>query len=661
MPANQVDSKVVLAARTFLGHKDGVWNLSMSRDGKRALSASYDRTVRLWDVASGKELLQLTGHDGPVLGVAFLPDGQSCVTCSADGTIRTWSLKSGKETGRIEAHRGGVQCLALAADGKTMVSAGADGLVKLWDRPTGKLVRNLAENVDWIWSLAISPDGKRALGGSADKSARLWEIATGKEIHRLLGHQQAVTCVAFTPDGKRAVTGSSDESLRLWNLDNGQSIRHIHGHKGPIYAVAIPPGGRQIISGGADGIIRVWDDIESSPPVTRRGLGGRQFGFDQYGNPIATDATHLEMYHLEGHEGAVYCLCLSPDGTALLSGGRDTSIRLWELRGSGAELHRLQGHDGPVAAAAFSPDGARAVTASANSVRLWDVDKGVLLKKLDRTSRGTVRGVAFLPDGKRVFFHTSTGDLLIWNTDASNAEARLVAHAGTTIRSSSLVLTRDGKRALVGGADGKIHIWELETGKELPGFVQHTRILGRIALLPDGREAISCCLTSRGGDAPEEKVIRRWNVETLKEVNTYPIPDRDKPITSLAVSPDGQGFLVGSRDGITWRSLRQNGSSRDLALAGGPFTALAWVANDRFVTAGADGVLRLWDLPWKKELQQLGRGVDLVSELTYSPAKNLLLSASRDRTARIWKLPSPGSGPPRTGLGIFDMFANPKP
>ena len=416
------------------------------------------------------------------------------------------------------------------------------------------------------------------------------------------------------------------------------------------------------MSGGADGIIRIWDETEAPQPMgSRGGFGGRRIVTDQFGNPISPDSARAELFRLEGHEGAVYCLCPSADGSSILSGGRDTTMRLWELRAGGAEQQRLQDHDAAVTSADFSPDGTRVATGSGSSVRLWDAGKGVVLQRLDRPASFLIRKVAFLPDGKRVLFLTATGDLMLWNPDAPGAEPRLVAKVGAKVANPPVVLTRDGKRVLVGGADSGVHIWEVETGKELPGFTQHTRPVGRIALTPDGREALSCCLIPRGGGAPDETVVRRWNVDTLKEIATYPFPDRDKPITSLAVSPDGQRFLVGNRDAVAWWSLRQGGSSQDLALAGGPFTALAWVGNDRFVTAGSDGILRLWDLPWKKELQQLGNRVDQVNELIYSPAKNLLLSASQDRTARIWKLPAPASGSRSSGLGIFDMFSNPKP
>lgn len=675
VPAGPGENQIVFPVRSFDGHKDGVWAVAFSPDGKRALSASYDRSLRLWDVASGKELMQIVGHDGPVLGVAFLKDGSGCVSCSADGTVRVWNLSDGKERLKLKSHQGAVNSLSLSPDGKTLVTGGADGLVKLWDVASGKELRTLEGATDWIWCVAFSPSGKQVLAGGADKLIRLWDVSTGKELQRLAGHQQAVTSLAFLNDGRRAVSGSSDESVRVWNLDNGQSLRRIAGHRGPIYAVAFSPQGQEIFSAGADGVIHVWDTAEAGPGY----VGGNMQAFDPSMGPMR-NARSTEKRRLEGHDGAVYALCLTPDGTSLLSGGRDSSIKLFALkRVESAELHRLEGAGGFVRSVAFAPDGNQAATAGADALSLWDANKGILLKKFDVPRQGPVRsarpgpisGLVFLPDGKRLVTRYSRNELKLWTPTATGNPLKTIAQPDEDSLLSCFAVTPDGKRVLTGSINTKVQIWDVESGKKLGVFDGHQRPVGKIVILPSGREAISASSTSRGGEFPDETVVRRWDLGTLKESQTY--DTGNLAIAGLAISPSGRGLLAYTQGSVVvadqnvpatlfrWWSLSGPAQSINFSLPGGPFTSLVWVSNDQFVTGGRDGVLRLWDFATKQQLQEIGKHQGQILDLAFAPAKRLLLSAASDQTARIWKLPSPGSVPQPGILGIFGGQAPPPP
>ena len=160
---------------TFKGHEDRVLSAAFSPDGLRIVTASADRTARVWDAASGAELLTLAGHEGAVTNAAFSPDGTRIVTVSADQTARVWDAASGAE------------------------------------------LRVLAEHEGAVTNAAFSPDGLRIVTASGDRTARVWDAASGAELLVLTGHEGWVTNAAFSPDGLRIVTASSDGTARLWD------------------------------------------------------------------------------------------------------------------------------------------------------------------------------------------------------------------------------------------------------------------------------------------------------------------------------------------------------------------------------------------------------------------------------------------------------------
>lgn len=241
----------------FKGHTQHIFGAALAPDGNHVLSAG-DQTVRLWDTTTGKEIWQMTGHKGPVVRVAFGPEGRA-ISGGTDGTVRVWDLQTGKQAAVLTGHTATVRFVAYSDKAKVAATSSYDGSIRLWNLETGKEVRTLAEHSgpDDLMSLCFSPDGKYLLAPAVDLSLRLVDVATGKEIKRI--KTAHAYCAAFSPDGKRIVTGGYfDNTVRVWDIESGKALHSYKGHTGGVTCVTFFPDGKRIASASADGTARIW-------------------------------------------------------------------------------------------------------------------------------------------------------------------------------------------------------------------------------------------------------------------------------------------------------------------------------------------------------------------------------------------------------------------
>ncbi|KAF7333241.1 WD40 repeat-like protein [Mycena sanguinolenta] len=190
--------------------------------GFRQHSSRYRRGVET------KELVgtPLEGHTDWVNSVAFSPDGRHIVSGSDDKTIRIWNAATGEAVGTpLEGHTGSVRSVAFSPDGRQIVSGSGDKTIRIWNAATGEAVGTPLEgHTDWVNSVAFSPDGRHIVSGSGDKTIRIWNAATGEAVGTPLeGHTDWVSSVAFSPDGRQIVSGSDDKTIRIWNAAIGEA------------------------------------------------------------------------------------------------------------------------------------------------------------------------------------------------------------------------------------------------------------------------------------------------------------------------------------------------------------------------------------------------------------------------------------------------------
>jgi predicted NACHT family NTPase len=286
--------------RTLTGHTDWVTSVAFSPDGRLLASGSFDKTIELWEVATGSEVDTL-GPTGYVVSVAFSPDGRLLASGSSDKTIRLWEVATGSEVRTLTGHTDWVYSVAFSPDGRLLASGSGDRTIKLWEVTSGSLVRTLTGHTGGVTSVAFSPDGRLLASGSGDRTIKLWEVTSGSLVRTLTGHTGGVTSVAFSPDGRLLASGSLDATIKLWEVASGREVRTLSGHTGGVTSVAFSPDGRLLASGSGDRTIKLWEVTSGSLVRT-----------------------------LTGHTDWVYSVAFSPDGRLLASGSGDTTITLWE-------------------------------------------------------------------------------------------------------------------------------------------------------------------------------------------------------------------------------------------------------------------------------------------------------------------------------------------
>ncbi|HQP25667.1 MAG TPA: PDZ domain-containing protein, partial [Smithellaceae bacterium] len=244
---NAVDGKVkkFFIDEKFLLGKPAV---QFSPDEKLIISGGGDKLVKIWDVATGKELKRLAGHEDDISAVSFSPDGRYALSAGGrswskkDCTIRLWDVVTGKEIKKFTGHTDAIFSAAFSPDGKQIVSGGLDRTIRLWDVASGKEIKIFTGHEGTISSVVFSKDGKMILSACGDYSIRLWDVVTGKEIKKFAGHSAWVNSASFSPDGKRIITGGFDATTRIWDVASGREVASFIGFVDGEWVVITPEG-----------------------------------------------------------------------------------------------------------------------------------------------------------------------------------------------------------------------------------------------------------------------------------------------------------------------------------------------------------------------------------------------------------------------------------
>jgi len=320
------------------GHNGQVNAVVFAPDGRTVASGSADNTVQLWRVTDGSLVHMLRGHARWVMSVAFSPDGTTLASGSEDKTVRLWRVTDGRCLRELSGHTNAVVAVAFSPDGAMLATGSLDSSIKLWRVSDGAVLRTLTGHADFVNSVAFSPDGKMLASGGDDRAVRLWRVSDGAQLRALTGHKDYVASVAFSPDGQRLASGggTQDKTVRLWRVPDGILERSWEASSGAVKSVAFSPDGATLASGGGRGdhSIGLWQ--------VNQGTLLRKIAGIALVPPSVLPTYSAGPKQITGHSGSVLSVAFSPDGTTLVTGSIDKTLRMWRAA-DGAPLWMTPG------------------------------------------------------------------------------------------------------------------------------------------------------------------------------------------------------------------------------------------------------------------------------------------------------------------------------
>ena len=599
---------------------DTVNAMALSPDGGHII-AGGNRKLQIWDADTGQPIgAPLTGHSDSVFCVAYSPDGHRIASGGMDTTVRLWDADTGQPMGGpLTGHEGPVTSVAFSPDGGRIAAGSWDNTVRLWDAHTGEPIgaplageQSITRTVETV---TFSPDGRRVASGSNDHTIQLWDAATGQPIGApIAGHAGTVHSVVFSPDGRRIASGSDDATVRLWDAGTGQPIgAPLTGHTRGVFSVAFSPDGQRIVSGSGDYTLRLWDSAT-----------GQQIGAP-----------------LNGHTSIVQGVAFTPDGHRIVSGANDATLRVWD-----ADIGTpVTGDQGRVNAVAFSPDGQHIVTGNGDgTVRLADLRAGRRIGEPLTGRTPTVWTVAFSPDGRHIAAGSGNG-LRLWDAPTGQL-VRLPSGPGDFIL--SVAFSPEGHRLVTGSGEGRIQLWDADTGLPIgEPMTGHRSLVYGVAFSPDGHRIVS---------GSQDKTLRLWDADRREPIGE-PMTGHTGIVYSVAFSPDGHRIVSGSQDKTLrlWDADTGKPASTptpphtDVVMAGHTDVVKSVTFSpdgQRIISGSSDDTVRMWDAATGRQIgAPLTGHTDIVTGVAFSPDGQRIASASADNTVRLWPTPDARAWP----------------
>ena len=619
---------------TLFGHTSSLNSACFSPDGQQIASGGADRTIKIWDATTGKEIRTLRGHEGVVRCVSFSPDGTQILSGSKDGTIKIWDTETGAEIDTLQGDPGGVGKVKLSRNGTQFLSTAQDNTITIWDAETRSVIRTLSGSAREVTDADFSPDGTQLVAASG-RIVQIWDALNGTEITTLKGHVGRVRAVAFSPDGTKILSAGDDTTLRIWDAGTGNQIRILKGHFAYVLNACFSPDGMKVVSAAYDSSIKLWNAMTGVELLTLKGhiSSVPSVSFSPDGARIVSAsadrtikiwdaATGNENMTLKGHANGVTSVHVSPDGERIISGGGDSSVKVWDAF-TGREIKTLNEHTGHVTSVHFSPDGTSFVSASSDhTIKIWEADTGRVMKTLTGHTE-PVTSVNFGPKGKRIVSGSYDQTIKIWDAVSGSELSTLSGHEGGV---ATVSFSPDGTRIVSGGLDSTLKLWDANVGREILTLKGHVGGVASASFSPNGTRIVS---------ASPDTTIKIWNAVTGREITS--MKGHVALVYCVRFSPDGRRIVSGSWDQTikVWNAF--TGSELLTLQVNAGFVLAVCFSPDgsRIISAAGDDTINVWGAAPMTNTTLRGHS-GAVQSVRFSPDSARIVSACYDNTIKVW-------------------------
>ncbi|MEM9348326.1 MAG: WD40 repeat domain-containing protein [Planctomycetota bacterium] len=550
--------------------------------------------------------------------------GWRAVTASDDHTLVVWDLQQGKRVGEpLRCHSDAVTCVEVLPDHRTALSGSADQTLCLWDLETGTPIHHsigrdspgypinikdlqgrlqVKNDLDLghqggITALRVFNKGRKAISAAADKKLLVWDLETVLPITRLIQNEEVVRCIAVSDDGSWGVTGSNTGTVTVWDLRAGLRLNSMALRNcSPIQSIALFDRGESILFTDREGYRYRWlpqRDLDSNfsedklvisaldlhePSGTA--LAGAEDGTLQR---IDYRTLHTTSQPMHGHTGRVNRVRLFDAGKRAVSVASDSTLRVWDLRQGTAVGKPLEGHTKPVNSVAIFDGGRKAVSASYDkTLRRWDLDTGQPIGKPLEGHKSLVWSVSVFDGGRKAVSASHDSTLRRWDLDTGQPIGNPLEEHEDWV--NSVMVFDGGRKAVSASHDKTLRVWDLDTGQPIGKPLEgHTGAVYSVAVFDGGRKAVL---------ASDDKTLRIWNLDTGQPVGK-PLVGHTDSVYSVAVFDGGRKAVSASIDRTlrVW-DLRDGRLLRTLTCDAIP-TCIDTTGNLRIPIVGfADGSIR---------------------------------------------------------------------